>query len=59
MNNHGGARPGSGSKKTLPPDTIAKSIRLTAEDIETAKSLGNGEVTAGIRQALKLIREAK
>lgn len=45
----GGTRPGAGRPAL---DVRPVTMRLSAQDIEQAKKLGDGNVTAGIRRAL-------
>jgi len=53
---HGGLRKGSGRKKIN--EHISRA-RLTSEQIRTAKTLGNGNLSAGIREALDFIKNTK
>jgi len=52
---HGGARPGAG-RPTLRPEQrrVRIDIRLTLDEIEALKALGNGRLTAGVRKALQV-----
>ena len=49
----GGKREGAGRKKM--PGTIMKSVKLTPEQWEKARTIGNGNMAAGIRMALDSI----
>lgn len=53
QNNHGGFRPGAG-RKPSGRDDIKKviAVSLAPEDIERARELGHGNISAGIRRAL-------
>jgi hypothetical protein len=48
---HGGKRKGAG--RAIEYDA-ARSIRLTAAQVEIARRLGDGDVSAGIRRALEI-----
>ena len=48
---HGGKRPGAGRPSAGP--SKRHSVRLTQEEEEQLKQLGDGTITNGIRQALQ------
>ena len=50
MHTHGGARPGAGLPKIEGGKRVL--VILTIKNVETAKSLGNGNVSKGVRFAL-------
>jgi len=55
-NNHGGNRDGAGRPKI---NKKISRVRLSDEQIRTAKTLGNGNLSAGIRTALDFIKNSK
>ena len=53
---HGGNRDGAGRPKIS--EKISR-VRLTSEQIRTAKTIGNGNLSAGIRTAMDFIKNSK
>ncbi len=52
---HGGARPGAGLPKIEGGKRVL--VTLTPKNVETAKSLGGGNVSKGIRAALDKVKK--
>lgn len=50
----GGRRPGSGRPSVSEGTTHHGGVRLTPQHVETARRLGDGNLSAGIRKALDL-----
>ena len=52
---HGGARPGAGLPKIVGGKRVL--VTLTPKNVETAKNLGGGNVSKGIRAALDKVKK--
>lgn len=50
---HGGARPGAGRKPRYGRPMIRKTIRLTAAEVTRLERLGGGNLSEGVRTALR------
>ncbi len=50
---HGGARPGAGRRSRFGQPMVRKTIRLTAKEIARLTRLGAGNLSEGIRVALR------
>ncbi len=53
---HGGARAGAGRRPRFGRPMIRKTIRLTAEEIARLERLGAGNLSEGVRAALRQAR---
>jgi len=49
----GGARPGAGRKADGAPKTEQKNLRLDRETVARAKAIGDGNLSEGVRRAVK------
>ncbi len=53
---HGGARPGAGRRPRYGKPMLRKTIRLTQEEITRLEQLGAGNLSEGVRTALREAR---
>ena len=57
MSNRGGARPGAGRQRGADPNAahrVRRMIMLSDEELDKARTLGDGNISAGVRLALAL-----
>lgn len=59
MNTRGGRRAGAGRKKAGTPPLRHTTISLDTETLEILRQLGDGSISAGVREAVRLATEAR